>query len=187
LGERVKRAREEKGLAQERLAVTLQWDVHRLQAVESGEIPAVPLFEICELAEALEVTTYYLEFGLKTLNGKPLRDKVKKLHQSATNFICHCKEYMLVRFERYLLWTKVMEESSHRSVISPAAWRQHHVRIFDTLQRAASPKKRTSTHAVTRRRTTRETSAQQCMCHDPDFLYRNPSLFRCLFCGRQLD
>lgn len=185
MGERIKRAREEKGLTQEELSVAVQWDVRRLRMVEGSEIPALPLFEVCELAVALEVTTFYLELGLQALKGAPIRDRMRKLQQSAMNFVMHCRDYALVRFERYLLWTKVMEASSHRNVVSPTAWRNHHVTILGSLQRPACVSKPAPVPA--KRRITKKPRNQPCMCQDPVFRNRYSELLNCPFCGRDLD
>lgn len=184
LGERIKRAREEKDLTPEALAQLVQWDARRIGMVESGEIPALPLFEVCELGLALEVTPQYLELGMGGMTGNALSKKVKDLVRSARNFVDHCRHYALVRFERYLLWTKVMEASSHRGVISPTAWRSHQVSMLGSLQRpvcAARPRPQ-----PVKRREPRSHAGQPCMCQDRVFRNRHPGLPTCPFCGRDL-
>jgi len=183
LGERVRRAREESHLSLETLAEMVNWEVRRVEMVETGEIPALPLFEICELALALNVTPTYLELGMAAA-GRSLSKKVHDLFTSAKNFVDHCRDCALVRWERYTLWTKVMEFSSHRSAISSPAWRNHQVSILGSLQRpACAPPPKPQ---PVKRKEVKSSSAQPCMCRDHVFRNRFPGLAACPFCGRDL-
>ena len=188
LGERVRRLREELLLSQEELAKRLDWGVERVRAIEDGRVRAVPLYEITELVGAVGGSPAYLDRGIGNLGRSDLPPKLKALFQSAENFVKHCKEFILTRFERWTLWTKVMEESSHRSAISPQAWRRHHSRILGTVHQKVAPIAiKRSPSVGTRVSSAPKTGITRCLCSDPNFRFMNMDAEYCPCCGELMD